>query len=154
MDAREVGRTAPHPLPVTVALIHDALKRLRVVAGESAQSNTPVTLYRGLKGMKVQGNFLQAGKGGTELAPMSTTRSLKIAMQYSASENSLLLRLHTKNFMVRGPEISFLSAFPGEAEYLLPPLTCLLEHSSRVGVPFFSSRMSWSMSSRVAVLKR
>ena len=56
---------------------------------------------------------------------MSTTSSLKVAMEYSASENSLLLRLQTKNFMVRGPEISFLSAFPGEQEFLFPPLTYL-----------------------------
>jgi hypothetical protein len=41
-----------------------------------------------MKAMKAQDNFLQQGKGGTELAPMSTTRSLKVAMQYSASENS------------------------------------------------------------------
>ena len=43
----------------------------------------------------------------------------------SASESSLLLRLHTKNFVVRGPEISFLSAFPAEQEFLFPPLTYL-----------------------------
>ena len=42
---------------------------------------------------------------------MSTTSSLKVAMQYSASENSLLLRVVTKNFMVPGPEISFLLGF-------------------------------------------
>ena len=136
-----------------------------------------VTLYRGMRGMKacvrlvrqhialslsaqplpcaaqVQDNFLQQGRGGTELAPMSTTRSLKVAMQYAASEapslrypaplpppisygrsshahptraqNSLLLRIDTKNFMVRGPAISFLSAFPAEEEYLFPPLTYL-----------------------------
>ena len=54
---------------------------------------------------------------------MSTTSSLKVAMQYLASENSLLLRVITKNFMVRGPEISFLSAFPEEQEFLFPPLT-------------------------------
>ena len=56
---------------------------------------------------------------------MSTTSSLKIAMEYSASENSLLLRLFTSSFMVRGPDISFLSAFPAEKEYLFPPLTYL-----------------------------
>ena len=64
-----------------------------------------IVLYRGMKDMKVENNFLQQGKGGTELAPMSTTSSLKVAMEYSASENSLLLRLKTKNFMVRGNEI-------------------------------------------------
>ena len=60
-------------------------------------------LWRGIKGVKAPEEFLR--KGGTELAPMSTTSSLKVAMEYSASENSLLLRLKTKNFMVRGNEI-------------------------------------------------
>ena len=46
-------------------------------------------------------------------------------MQYSASPKAVLLRLRTKNFMTRGPDISFLSAFPGEDEYLFPPLTYL-----------------------------
>jgi hypothetical protein len=93
---------------VTVAFIREALNRLRAVAANSPDSNRMVVLYRGMKGMKVENNFLQQGKGGTELAPMSTTRSLKVAMQYSASENALLLRQQTKSFMVRGPEISFL----------------------------------------------
>ena len=78
-----------------------------------------------MKGMRVQDNFLQQGRGGTELAPMSTTSDLQVAMEYSASENSLLLRIVTDNFMVRGPEISFLSAFPAEQEFLFPPLTYL-----------------------------
>ena len=34
----------PHPFPVTVAFIKEALGRLRVVAGKSAQSNTMITL--------------------------------------------------------------------------------------------------------------
>ena len=115
----------PHPFPVTVAFIAEGLKRLRTVAGKSTEANKEVTLYRGMKGMKVQDNFLQRGKGGTELAPMSTTSSLKVAMLYSASEDSLLLRVLSKNFMVRGPDISFLSAFPAEQEFLFPPLTYL-----------------------------
>ena len=84
-----------------------------------------VELYRGMRDVSVQEGFLEGGRGGTELAPMSTTSSLKVAMQYAASENSVLLRLLTKNFMVRGPEVSFLSAFPMEQEFLYPPLTYL-----------------------------
>ena len=95
----------PHPLPITVAFIKEALGFLRAVAGDSSESNQMIVLYRGMKDMKVENNFLQQGKGGTELAPMSTTSSLKVAMEYSVSENPLLLRLKTKNFMVRGPEI-------------------------------------------------
>ena len=70
---------------------------------KTEQANSSVTLYRGMKHMQVQDNFLQRGKGGTELAPMSTTSDLTVAMMYAASENSLLLRVITHNFMVRGP---------------------------------------------------
>ena len=40
--------------------------------------------------------------GGTELAPMSTTTSLDVAMEYCASKNALILRLNTSSFMERG----------------------------------------------------
>ena len=56
---------------------------------------------------------------------MSTTSDLTVAMRYSLSSNSVLLRLVTDAFISRGPDISFLSAFPVEAEYLFPPLTYL-----------------------------
>ena len=46
-------------------------------------------------------------------------------MQYSASPQAVLLQLRTEDFMTRGPSIAFLSAFPGEDEYLFPPLTYL-----------------------------
>ena len=64
-------------------------------------------------------------QGGTELAPMSTTSSLSVAMRYSASKDSVLLRILTDSFISRGPDISFLSAFPAEREFLFPPLTYL-----------------------------
>ncbi len=37
----------------------------------------------------------------------------------------MLLRLTIENFLQYGADIAFLSAFPGEAEYLFPPLTYL-----------------------------
>ena len=67
--------------------------------------------------------FLQLG--GTELAPMSTTTDLAVAMEYCASKNALILRLNTASFMERGADISFLSMYPGEKEALCPPLTYL-----------------------------
>ena len=76
-----------------------------------------------MKDVVMPAEFL--AQGGTELAPMSTTSNIKIAMEYSAGEQAVLLRLRTRNFMQRGPDISFLSAFPGEDEYLFPPLTYL-----------------------------
>ena len=46
-------------------------------------------------------------------------------MRYSASRKAVMLRLITESFYERGPDISFLSAFPSEAEILFPPLTFL-----------------------------
>ena len=58
---------------------------------------------------------------------MSTTTDLRVAVQYSlgATNTALLFKLHTKSFMDRGADLSFLSAFPLEREYLYPPLTFL-----------------------------
>ena len=117
------GRGEAHPLPLTVAWIRDALSKLRQIEAKSARATQVVYLYRGMAGVRIQPEFL--AKGGTELAPMSTTSSLKVAMEYSAGEKALLLRIKTKNFMTRGPSISFLSAFPLEQEFLYPPLTYL-----------------------------
>ena len=56
---------------------------------------------------------------------MSTSTELKTAVAYAASANSVLLRLHTKSFMSRGPDVTWLSCFPGEREHLYPPLSYL-----------------------------
>ena len=124
-DQKRFEREEMHPLPITVTLIRTAIGKLRVIEADGDQSNTTVDLYRGMRNVDVQGQFMEGLRGGTELAPMSTTSSLKIAMQYAASEHSVLMRLRTKNFMVRAPDISFLSAFPAEKEFLYPPLTYL-----------------------------
>jgi hypothetical protein len=91
----------------------------------SAQTHLQrIYLYRGLKDVSPPGDFMQTG--GTELAPMSTTSNLAVAMQYSCSQkHAVLMRLVTESFFNRGPDISFLSAFPTEAEFLFPPLTYL-----------------------------
>ena len=104
-----------------MALLRDALGKLRAVEADKSRESAMrrVYLYRGMKDVK----FMT--QGGTELAPMSTTSDLSVAMRYSASSTSVLLRLITESFMQRGPDICFLSAFPGEAEFLFPPLTFL-----------------------------
>ena len=63
--------------------------------------------------------------GGTELAPMSTTTKLPVAVTCSRGQRSLLFKLRTTSFMAHGASIQFLSAFPGEEEVLFPPLTYL-----------------------------
>ena len=122
----------PHKLPVTVALLRDALGKLRAVEANQGSkdggadkggfasprvSPRELHLYRGMKDVRAPLEFL--AQGGTELAPMSTTSSLAVAMKYSASRpNAVLLRLVTDSFISRGPDISFLSAFPAEREFL------------------------------------
>ena len=56
---------------------------------------------------------------------MSTTSDLKTAMVYARSSKSVLMRLQTNSFMNRGPDISWVSCFPMEREFLFPPLTYL-----------------------------
>ena len=56
---------------------------------------------------------------------MSTTTDLAVAVKYSASRRSMLLKLNTSDFRTRGVDLRFISAFPGEAEVLYPPLTHL-----------------------------
>ena len=70
--------------------------------------------------------------GIAELAPMSTTGDLKIALEHSLpggnnaeNANAVLLRIDAKDEMDRGSELRWLSAFPHEDEFLYPPTTLL-----------------------------
>ena len=76
-----------------------------------------------MRNAQIPDEFIKTG--GTELAPMSTTSDLSVALEYSASKSALLLRLNTASFMERGADLQWLSAFPGEVEFLYPPLTFL-----------------------------
>jgi hypothetical protein len=52
------------------------------------------------------------------------TAELWIALRYSqGGDSSVLLWLHTQNFMERGVDLTWISAFPHEREFLFPPLT-------------------------------
>ena len=73
--------------------------------------------------MSVPGSFMK--QGGSEMAPLSTTSDIRVAVKYSTSASSLLFKLATQDFMQRGADLHYLSAFPGEAEVLYPPLTFL-----------------------------
>ena len=86
-------------------------------------SEDVVTLWRGLRNTNVTDLFSQIG--GTEMAFMSTTSDIKIAGQYSMSPDSLLFKIVNDSFMSIGADIDWLSTFPGEREFLYPPLTYL-----------------------------
>merc|ERR1712039_416346 len=75
--------------------------------------------------MKISEEFIADRQGGTELAPMSTTSNLEVAAKYASSGDSVLLKITLDNFMQYGADLQWLSAFPGEAEVLYPPLTYL-----------------------------
>ena len=92
-----------------------------------------VELYRGVRDVLLNETFLR--DGGTELAPMSTTADLRTAIQYAKSSSSVLLRLRTRNFMVRGPDVSWCSCFPREREFLYPPLTYIQPVLNAEGAP-------------------
>ena len=114
-----------HPFPVTVSFLADAIKKLRAVAANSANAQLKLDLWRGMTDLAVSDEFMS--KGGTELAPMSSTATLRVAIQYSSvSESPLLFKLRTGSFMDRGASVNFLSAFPAEDECLFPPLTYAL----------------------------
>ena len=67
---------------------------------------------------------------------MSATADINVAVRYSMGDNSVILRLASSSFMKCGADISYLSAFPGESEYLYPPLTYLMPTGKTLSVPF------------------
>ena len=126
---RDEGRRArqePHKLAVLVFTLAGAIRKLRAWAANSAQKNMPLSLFRGMSVREIFDTFME--DGGTELAPMSATAQLKIALFYSQGPQgtiSTLLWIRTENFMDRGVDLEWLSAFPHEKEYLYPPLSYL-----------------------------
>ena len=116
---RDQGRSEAHPLPITVSFLAAAIGKLRVVGAH--ESRTAIDLWRGMRDMSVPDSFRQ--HGGTELAPMSTTSDLAVALRYSRSERALIFKLRSDSFMNRGASIAFLSAFAAEQEVIYPPLT-------------------------------
>ena len=117
---RDRSRSEAHPFPATVMFIKEALGQMR---DPNATDAVDSPLWRGLRDVSMPEEFLL--RGGTELAPMSTSTSLEVAIQYSIASAPTLICIRTPTFMQRGADISFLSAFPAEAECLYPPLTYL-----------------------------
>ena len=119
----EKGRACP--LPVTTYHAEKGIKKLRGLRSTTSeqQQAQDVVLWRGLRSTHVTADFTK--HGGTELAFMSTTKNLDVAVRYSLSAHSLLFKIVVPNFIALGAELQWLSAFPGEEEILYPPLTYL-----------------------------
>ena len=123
-DTARRERNEPHPLPLTCSLVDKAVGKLRAIGAYSEHASDAIDLWRGLRNVKVPDAFRT--RGGTELAPMSTTNDLKVAIRYGATgDECILLKLRTRSSMERGADLTYLSAFPGEREFLFKPLTFL-----------------------------
>jgi hypothetical protein len=118
-DDQRHAQGAPCPLAVTTHFAVTGIKKLRALHVESGC----ITLWRGMRNLEVAERFMH--DGGTELGFMSTTTNLHVAVEYSKSEHSLLFKIVPPSFMATGADVQWLSAFPGEAEILYPPLTYL-----------------------------
>jgi hypothetical protein len=121
-DAR-YARGAAVPLPAASLWAASAIRKLRAVRAEAQAQAREVVVWRGMRSLRVTEAFQR--EGGTELAFMSTTTDLRVAVRYALSRHSLLLRIVAPSFMSLGADLCWLSAFPGEAEVLFPPLTYL-----------------------------
>ena len=122
------------PLAVTTYFAWNGIKKLRALKVESGET----TLWRGMRNLEVADEFMQ--KGGTELAFMSTTSDLSVAVRYCLSPQSLIFKIVSTDFMSMGADVGWLSAFPGEAEILYPPLTYLKPTGdTQVSEPLFSN---------------
>lgn len=115
-------RVKPHPFAMSVYFLDEALRKLKAVGQNGAQAQQEVTLWRGMANVKVMDEFMRVG--GTELAPMSTSLSKQTALSYARSDTPLVFRYDTRG-LTRGCSIDFLSVYPGEQEFLYPPLTYL-----------------------------
>ena len=122
-DDERFAKRVPVPLPALTRSADDAIRKLRAVRAQAGAGEKNVVLWRGMRSLKVSEEFMR--QGGTELAFMSTTSDLRVAVRYSLSRHSLLFKLVAPNFMSLGAELQWLSAFPAEAEVLFPPLTFL-----------------------------
>jgi len=144
-DPLRSDQKTPHPLPATVLFLSEGLKKLRVrraeaVAKESKSEgsggsgsllSSGGSLWRGIKDLSVDGEFMKNCQGGTELAPMSTTTDIAVAAMYAVSSHCLMFKIRAGNFMQWGADLQWLSAFPNESEICFPPLT-YLQPSGRI----------------------
>ena len=125
-DRERRDKRQPHKLSVLVFTLAGAIKKLRAWAGNAANAQSRVELFCGMSNREIFDTFMK--KGGTELALMSTTAELWVALKYSQGPSgtiSTLLWLRTENFMDRGVDLEWLSAFPDEKEFVYGPLAYL-----------------------------
>ena len=119
---RDLDRRAdkkPHNLAVLVFILAGAMKKQRAHAANSDSGSEPLELFRGMSNKEIFNRFIQSSaveliEAISELAPMSSTTELWVALKYSqgpAGSISTLLWIRTENFMDRSVDLEWLSAF-------------------------------------------
>ena len=94
--------------------------------------------------MTVSQDFMVSG--GCELAVMSTSTSLSVAAEYAVGTDAkvpLLFRIKVNSPMDMGADVSWLSAFPQEAEVIYPPLSFMQPEFQQKSYHIISSE-SWN----------
>ena len=124
-----------HPLSAVVWYIFTGLKQLREVV--DMKQGERIVLWRGMTNVScVPSTFME--NGGAEPAPMSTSRDMKVALNYgtdgSSMDGSVLFKIIVRNDLEMGADIQWLSAFPQEAEVLYPPLALLIPSKKEIKV--------------------
>ena len=107
----------------------DARRPLTVRVLDREDVSDGNVLWRGMRDMQATERFMK--DGGSELAPCSTTFELEVALRYARDwtlgrgrgDKALIFRVRCENFLQKGSDLSFLSAFPREREALYPPIT-------------------------------
>ena len=113
------GVKLQHPLRFTIYALTEGIKKLRAVETNDDPDgfNSPKDLWRGMKNMTVDQQFLL--QGGTEMVVMSTTSEKNIALSYAQSGDPLIFKFKTVG-LSKGVNIQFLSLYPKEVEYIYP----------------------------------
>ena len=122
---------SPHPYPTTVALLNEAICALQAAQQQqAAEDDDPgPTLWRGVSNLEVSTELLQ--RGGTIIAPTAFSTSSSVAKESAAGSHHMdfpfppaILKVRMEGGMT-ACDVRFLSCFPREAMYLLPPGTYL-----------------------------
>ena len=126
-----------YPVPVFDALKGNTYETtiFCIVSGIVKLSKTTAVpkdrrLFRGLGGMLLPPAFWKKNafgfRGGVEWGLMSTTTDRSVAMQYSGAnqQRGTIFQIDPGRIDI-GADLAWVSQYPGEREFLFPPLSCL-----------------------------
>mmetsp|Transcript_24508 Transcript_24508/g.33793 ORF Transcript_24508/g.33793 Transcript_24508/m.33793 type:complete len:154 (+) Transcript_24508:24-485(+) len=122
-QTKECWANNPVPLAATTYCIYTGLKKMRAVNFRPGMFEQGMFLWRGMQNLVLPKDFHV--DGGSELACVSTSKSVEVVGKYASSDTPLIFKIKVASPMDLGADISWLSIYPGEEEILYPPLTHL-----------------------------